>query len=170
MATPQPNAETVEALLDTTWRMSASEAARTDALDRKASTLASFASVVIALTGSLGLRLVDTTPTWWAALLLTVSLVSLACAVGLAVKALFPREYLTLGMDYLRRFPTWSEILKPPEQVRGETMRGLIEALARERAANDGKSRLVKGAYVTLGLGLAIAIVDVVILAAEEVW
>ena len=51
---------------------------------------------------------------------------------------LLPREYLALGIDYLRRFPTWSEVLTPPEQVRGETMRGLVEAIARERVANDG--------------------------------
>ena len=37
---PQPNPETVDALLDTTWRLAAAETARTDALDRKAATVA----------------------------------------------------------------------------------------------------------------------------------
>src|SRR5437879_2458798 len=46
---PEPIPETVEALLDTTWRVAAAEAARTDALDRKAASLATFASLVLSL-------------------------------------------------------------------------------------------------------------------------
>jgi hypothetical protein len=51
---PRPNPETVETLLDTTWRVSADERARTESLERKASILATFASVVLSLTASLG--------------------------------------------------------------------------------------------------------------------
>ena len=53
---PRPNPETVEALLDTTWRVAQTETARTDALDRKAATAASFASVLATLTATLGIR------------------------------------------------------------------------------------------------------------------
>jgi hypothetical protein len=53
---PEANPETVEALLDTTWRVVAAEGARTDALDRKASSLATFASLVLSLSGVLGGR------------------------------------------------------------------------------------------------------------------
>jgi hypothetical protein len=141
---PQPNPATVEVLLDTAWHLTASEAARTETLDRKSATLATFASLLTALTSTLGLRFVEDKPTWWALTLFTGNLVMLGAADGHAVIVLRPREYLALGIECLRRFPTWSESLKPPEQVRGETMRGLVEAIARERDANDGKARLVR--------------------------
>jgi hypothetical protein len=63
---PQPNPATVEALLDTTWHLTASEAARTEALDRKSATLATFVSLLTALTATLGLRFVEDKPSWWA--------------------------------------------------------------------------------------------------------
>jgi hypothetical protein len=166
---PQPNPATVEALLDTTWHLTASEAARTEALDRKSATLATFASLLTALTATLGLRFVEDKPSWWALTLFTGNLVLLGAAVGLAVVVLLPREYLALGIEYLRRFPTWSEILKPPEQVRGETMRGLVEAIARERVANDGKARLVRWAYLALAAALVLTIAEAVTLALNEV-
>jgi hypothetical protein len=166
---PEPNPETVEALLDTTWHLTASEAFRTEALDRKSATLATFASLLTALTATLGLRFVEDNPVWWTVTLFTGTLVLLGAAVGLAVLVLLPREYLTLGIDYLRRFLTWSEILKAPEQVRGETMRGLIEAIAREREANDSKARLVRGAYLALAAALVLAIAEAVTLGWNEV-
>jgi hypothetical protein len=163
---PQPNPATVEALLDTTWRLTGSEASRTEALDRKSATLATFASLLTAL---LGLRFVEDKPTWWTLTLFTGNLVLLGAAVGLAVVVLLPREYLALGIEYLRRFPTRSEILKPPEQVRGETMRGLVEAIARERDANDGKARLVRWAYLALAAALVLTIAEAVTLGWNEV-
>ncbi len=86
---PQPNPETVEALLDTTWRMVASEAARTDALDRNASTVATFASLVATLTATLGLRFVEQFNTWWALTLFVAGLGALVFSVVAAVVALF---------------------------------------------------------------------------------
>jgi hypothetical protein len=57
MATrPAINPETVDALLDTTWRLVSAEDARTESLDRKAATLATFASLVLSLVAGLGLR------------------------------------------------------------------------------------------------------------------
>ena len=94
---PQPNPATVEALLDTTWHLTASEAARTEALDRKSATLATFASLLTGLTATLGLRFVEDKPSWWALTLFTSNLVLLGAAVGLAVVVLLPREYLALG-------------------------------------------------------------------------
>jgi hypothetical protein len=168
-SSPQPNPATVEALLDTAWRLTASEASRTEALDRKSATLATFASLLTALTATLGLRFVEDKPTWWALTLFTGNLILLGAAVGLAVVVLLPREYLALGIDYLRRFPTWSEILKPPEQVRGETMGGLVEAIARERDANDGKARLVRWAYLALAAALVLTIAEAVTLGWNKV-
>jgi hypothetical protein len=165
---PKPDPETVAALLDTAWRLATAEAARTDALDRKAATLATFASLLVSLTATLGIRFLEIVGAVWSVAVFLAALAALVASVGLAVRALFPREYLTLGMEYLRRFPTWSEILKPPEQVRGETMRGLVEAIGRERQANAVKARSVRWAFVCLALGLALIAVEAATLAVRE--
>ncbi len=169
MATPRPDPETVAALLDTTWRLSASEAARTDSIDRKASTVATFASLVAALTATLGLRFVAELASGPAFVLFAGGLVTLVAAVASSVRALWPREYLTLGTAYIRRFPTWSEILKPAEQVRGETMRTLVEAIIRERAVSDDKLKWLRLSFVLLLVGLGLVAAEGATLAVEEV-
>jgi hypothetical protein len=166
---PQPIPETVSALLDTTWRIADSETARTDGLDRKASTVATFASLVVTLTATLGLRFVERIDEWWALVLFLGGLSALVLAVALSVADLFPREYLSLGMAYLERFPTWSEIRKSPEQVRGETMRGLIVAIAREREANEQKGRFLRCGFCLLVAGLVLIAVEAGTLAVRTV-
>jgi len=153
---PVPNAETVEVLLDTTWRLASAEAARTDALDRKAANVATFTSVLAVLTATLGIRFVEELESWWAVVVFVAGLSVLTGSVLCAVLALMPREYLTLGTAYLRRFPTWGEILKPPERVRGETMRGLVEAIANERETNDRKIGLIRWSFIQLLVGLVL--------------
>lgn len=165
---PKPNPETVEALLDTTWRISAEEHARTESLDRKASTLATFASVVLSLTASLGAGFLAAFDEPWAFALYVLGLLALICSVFLAVRVLLPEELATLGLEYMRRFPLWSEILKPAEQVRGETMSALIEAVAEERRANRLKSRSVRWAFQLLLVGLAFVVLQASILGAKE--
>jgi hypothetical protein len=161
MATVRSNPATIEVLLETTWRVADAEIARTDDLDRKLTSLATFAGLLISLIAVLGgpaLRS-DSVPAWLAALtlpLLLGGITALLLGVVLAVRSLMPDEYVTLGMEYVRRFPKWSEIRKPPEVVRGETMRTLIEAIARERAANEEKTRRVRLAYALLLAGLAL--------------
>ena len=166
---PRPNPETVEALLDTTWRLASAETARTDALDRKAATVATFTSLLATLTATLGVRFVEEFPTWWALALFLLALGAFRGSVGLAVAALFPREYLTLGAAYLARFPMWSEARRSPEQVRGKTMRGLVQAVARERRVNRGKTRAIRRSFVLLLLGLALIGAEAAILATGEV-
>lgn len=121
MIEPQPNPETVEALLDTTWRLAGAETARTDALDRKAATIASFVSLVAALTA-------------------------------------------TVGLGFVKQ-----EIRKTPEQVRGETMRTLVEAIARERSTTNEKLRWLRWSFKLLLVGLAIVAAESATLAVEEV-
>jgi hypothetical protein len=165
---PRPNPETVSALLDTTWRLISAETARTEALDRKASAIAGFASLVVSLTATLGIRSLERVDGLWSLGVFLLALLTLVLSVGLAVTALLPREYLTLGIAYVRRFPKWSEIVKPPEQVRGETMRGLVEAISGERDANAAKTRLVRGALVLLLVGLVLVAVEASTLAIRE--
>jgi hypothetical protein len=73
-----------------------------------------------------------------------------------------------LGMAYLERFPKWSEVLKRPEQVRSETMAGLIEAVARERALNRRKALAVQCAFLLLLLGLISIAADAAIVTERE--
>jgi hypothetical protein len=168
IATPQPNPATVEALLDSTWRLAAGEAARTDALDRKASTVATFASLVAALTATVGIRFLEELETWWAFAMFVVGLAALVASVSYAVRALWPREYLTLSSEYLRRFPTWGEIRKQPEQVRGEMMKTLVETIVREREVNDGKVVWLRRSFLLLVTGLGLIALEGATLGFEE--
>ena len=170
MIEPQPNPETVEALLDTAWRVSSAEEGRTDGLDRKAATVATFASVLATLTATLGVRFVERFETSWALALFLLSLMGFLGSVIWAVRALIPREYLALGIAYLERLPTWSEIRKSPAEVRGATMRGVVEAVARERDANKVKARLIRRSFVFLLLGLAFVAVEAATLATKEAF
>jgi hypothetical protein len=84
--------------------------------------------------------------------------------------ALLPVEYVSLGTAYLERFPTWSQILKPPEQVHGEVMRTLVQAVGRERHLNYGKAKTVRWAFVALLLGLVLISGEAAILATRSVF
>lgn len=169
MIEPQPNPETVEALLDTTWRVAEAESARTDGLDRKAATVATFASILATLTATLGVSFVEHFTSWWAIVVFLLGLVAFLGSVGLAVRALFPREYLTLGVAYLERFPTWAEIRRSPTDVRGTTMRGVIKAVARERRGNDAKAGAVRWSFALLLAGLVLIAAEAATLAVDEV-
>ena len=164
----QPNPATVEALLDTTWRMVDAEAARTDSLDRKAATLATFASLLVSLTATLGGRFTGGFEGAWSFGLFCAGLLALVSSVALAVRALLPREQLTLGMQYLERFPSWAEIRKPAAQVRGETMRTLLRVVARERDLNTRKARQIRVAFRLLFAGLVLLVADAATLSAGE--
>jgi len=167
--TPDPDSVTVSTLLDATWRMTAAEAARTDALDRKAATVATFASLIAALTATVGLGFVDAVKEWWALGLFVGGLVMLVGALGCAVRMLWPREYATLGTSYVRRFPTWGEILKPPGQVQGELMRTLVEVVNREREVNDRKVVWLRWGLALLVIGLVVIGIEGAIVGIQEV-
>lgn len=166
---PRPNPETVEALLDTTWRIASAETGRTEALDRNAATVASFSSVLATLTATLGVRFVEALPRAWTLALFLVGLSAFLASAGFALAALFPREYLTLGAAYLERFSTWAELREPAEEVRGTTMRTLVRAVARERRANDLKARAIRRSFASLVVGLTLIGVEAATLAVEEV-
>jgi len=166
---PEPNPETVEALLDTTWRVAGAEGARTDALDRKAASLATFASLVLSLSAALGGRLVQGHAADWVFALFALGLLLLVMAIAASVWVLLPKEQLMLGIAYLERFPMWAEILKPRVQVQGETMKGLIEAIALERRVNRRKAEAVRFAFILLLAGLAITAADAAIVTADSV-
>ena len=82
---------------------------------------------------------------------------------------LWPREYITLGTSYIERFTAWGEILKPPAQVRGDTMKTLVAGIARERDVNDRKTTWLRVSLVLLVAGLTLISLEGVILGFERV-
>jgi hypothetical protein len=157
---PHPDPETVATLLDTAWRTAAAESQRTDSLDRKMATLATFSSILASIAAVGAATLSQTSLPRW--LEVAISLISigaisaLTASVIVAVVALLPKELVTHGTEYLRRFPTWSEILKPPARVRGETLRTVIENVVAERSFNEIKLRRVRVAFLLLAVGVAL--------------
>jgi hypothetical protein len=75
-----------------------------------------------------------------------------------------------IGMSYLERFPTWSEILKPQVQVQGETMDVLVRMLAKERDINRKKARDVRIAFVLLFAGLIFMASESIVLVARQAF
>jgi hypothetical protein len=169
VASLEPDPETVTALLDTTWRVAAAETSRTDALDSKAASLATFASLVLSLSATLGGRLILGHVATWVFALFALSLFLLVMAIVVSVWVLLPKETAMLGIAYLERFPKWSEIRKPRPQVQGETMAGLVAAIALERKTNRAKAEAVRAAFILLVLGLAITAADAAIVTANAV-
>ena len=148
--------------------MTEAEQARTESLDRKAATLASFVSLIVPVSAALGARFVA--DSMWLLALFAVELAFLTGAAGFALWVLLPKEHVGLGMSYLERFPNWSEIRKDPAQVQGEAMAGLIEAIAKERVINGAKARGIRRAYISLLAGLVAAVLLGSILGIKEVW
>jgi hypothetical protein len=144
------------------------EQARTESLDRKAATLASFVSLIVPVSAALGARFIG--DRLWLFGLFAIELALLTAAAAVALWVLLPKEHVGLGMSYLERFPNWSEIRKEPEQVQGEAMAGLIEAIAKERGINGDKARAIRLAYSLLLAGLVAAAFLGSILGIEEVW
>jgi hypothetical protein len=168
-APPAVRPETVEALLDTTWRLAAAEQARREGVNQKASSLATFASLILSVTATLGTRLIDRGDEWWVLALYLSSLASLIGAVALAILVLLPRAHLALGTAYLERFPEYSEVSKPPEQARGETMKGLVVSIRTLRELNDRNAIRVFVAFLLLLAGLGLVSVEAASVAIVEV-
>lgn len=127
---PRPNPETVAALLAITWRVAAGEAKQTEALDRKATAVATFAAVLATLSATLGIAFAEGLATWWAFLLFVGGVAALVAAVALAVAVLEPVEYLSLGARQLEWCSSWSVIRESPEKVRGDTMKTIIVSVS----------------------------------------
>ncbi len=164
LVTPLPNPETVAALLDTTWRVAEAETARTESLDRKATSLVTFASVAVSLSATLGTTLAGAVGGRLGVAAYAAAIGLLIAAATIATRVLLPKEYLALGASYLSRFGTWSEIVKPPEQVRGETIQGLKRAIARERKANSRKANQIRLSLRLLLGGLSVIAFEALIL------
>ena len=160
------NPATVAVLLDITWRTVDAESARREGINGKASSLASFAAVVLSLTATLGREFLDLEDTWQL-VLYTVSLLALVAALAVAVWALLPQKRQVFGASYLARFPEWSQISKAPELVQGEAMRGLLAGLESDRELNHRNARRVFVGFVLLAVGLFAVAVEAMIAAID---
>jgi hypothetical protein len=81
-------------------------------------------------------------------------------AVVVAVVALFPHEHAGLGTSFVEGLGTWREVRKPPEVVRGEALRGVVDEAPRERRVNDRKTRLLRIALLLLLSGVVLIALD----------
>lgn len=71
-------------------------------------------------------------------------------------------------MEYVERFPRWSEVQKPPEQVRGDTMAGVVGVIARERDINRRKAKRVGWGFRLLLAGVIFVSTEAAILGLRE--
>jgi len=161
---PRPDPETVSALLDTGWRVAEAEAGRTDSLDRKTATLASFSSILVSIAAISAASVGDAELPARGQLAVVVGLIGaitlLTSAVVVSVIALLPQEHTGLGTGFVEGLPTWREVRKPPETVKGEALRGVVKMVNRERRINDRKTRLVRAALALLLSGVVLIALD----------
>jgi len=153
------NADTVEAVLDLTWKLLDDERDRDASFITRAVGIAGFAGIIATLAGAvsrdlLGAQLLEPWKTVAAAIFVfaMTALGVTVCVVILGV--LRPRESLSLGADEIRRYPTWEFVGADKALVQGRALRGLTRALLRQRARNDGKAKALRWAYRTLLAGL----------------
>jgi hypothetical protein len=163
-AARRPNPETVGALLDITWRIVDAEDARREGINGKASSLATFASLVLSLTATLGGEFLILDDRWQLTLYL-LGLVSLVASVAVAVLVLLPRQRQMFSISYLDRLPTRPEVAKAPEEVQGEAMRGLIAALKTDRDLNRRNAQRVFRGFLLLFFGLSTVAVEAAVVA-----
>jgi hypothetical protein len=131
--------------------------------------VATFAAVLATLTATLGVAFVEQLATWWSFILLVAAFAALVSAVALAVLALEPEEYVSLGARQLEKFSTWSTIREPPAKVRGAAMRTIVASISRERQSNARKTRATRIALRLVVVALILIGGEAVILAAEHI-
>lgn len=170
------NAETVEAVLDLTWKLLDDERERDASFNTRAVGIAGFAGIIGTLAGAvsrdvLGAQLLEPWRTV-AAVIFVIAMVALGITVVVVILGVLrPRESLSLGAAEIRRYPTWEFVGADKALVQGRALLGLTRALLRQRERNDAKAEALKWAYwsllaallaiVALGLTLGLRYADV---------
>jgi len=153
------NAETVEAVLDLTWKQLDHERERDASFNARAVGIAGFAGITGTLAGAvtrdlLGAQLLEPWRTI-AAVVFVIAMVALGIAVAVVILGVLrPRESLSLGADEIRRYPTWEFVGADKALVQGRALLGLTRALLRQRERNDAKAGALRWGYRTLLAGL----------------
>lgn len=154
-------ADTVEALVDTVRALLRDEDAREQSVTGRAVGLSGFSGLVLSLAGPVSASAVklDTLPGQWKGAALGLLTVSLAALLATVLTAIFgvlrPREFATIAMSEVERYPLPEYIGQSRVMVQGTTLRGLVDALATERDKNSRKANALGRAYQLLALGLA---------------
>jgi hypothetical protein len=158
--------ETVALSLDTLWRLSAEEAAKTDGLERKAAALASLAGLVVAVNGAFGMNVARSEGGWLLALFV-LSYPLLIAAVAFAALAVQPAAHKVFGASELARLERPESTRDKPSAARLRIIAGLIERIGEERAVVERKKTRVEVAFALFMCGLVVVAIDASALAAK---
>ena len=164
--------ETVEALVESVREMIKAEDVREQGFNVRAGGLAGFLGLTVSAAIAVAKVGLDTplscVATAFAAISLAVAFGALLTSLALAVvKVLLPQESAAIAMSTIEKYPTWEYISQPRVMVQGETLHGLIGALAKDRERNSAKATWLRRAYVALLVGIASLIVFAGILGIE---
>lgn len=164
---------TVETLLEDVREQLKAEDAREQSINARASGLAGFVGIIVAITTGLGKLALDSDPSCLAAVLAGVmfgiTMLALLVALGIAVVAvLIPQEASAISIKRIESYATWAYISKARVMVQGEIMRGWIQALAQDRQRNSSKARWLRRAYVSFLVGAVGLVLLAIILGIDE--
>jgi len=171
------NGETVEAVLELTWKLLDDERERDASFNSRAVGIAGFAGIIGTLAGAvsrdvLGVQLLEPWDTV-AAIIFVIAMAALGVTAAIVMLGVLrPRESLSLGADEIRRYPTWEFVGADKALVQGRALLGLTQAILKQRERNDGKAKALRWAYrslltgllaiVALGLTLGLRYADVI--------
>jgi hypothetical protein len=153
-------ADTVEALVDTVRSLLRDEDAREQSITGRAVGLSGFSGLILSLAGPVSASSVrtETLAVSWRYAVTTLLVASLAALLVTILTAIFgvlrPREFATIAMSEVARYPLPEYVERPRVMVQGTTLRGLVDALATERHKNSRKANALGLAYLSLAAGL----------------
>jgi hypothetical protein len=156
--------ETVAELRDAVRDLLGQEDARSQSLNVRGSGLTGFVGVILsvaAAAGAVGISgqqdKLHSCVALAVGLLVASALVALAASVVfVVVKVLIPSPGITIATEEIERYPYPEFITQSPAMIQGYLMRGLIDALNRERERNEEKARWLKTSYLLVCLGLVL--------------
>lgn len=166
------DAETVETLVENVRDMIKAEDAREQGFNVRAGGLAGFLGLTVSAAVAVAKVGLDEplsgVATVCAAISLTVAFAALLTSLAVAVvKILLPQESAAIAMSTIEKYPTWEYISRSKVMVQGETLHGLIGALAKDRERNSSKATWLRWAYVALLVGVVFLLVFACILGIE---
>lgn len=157
---PAIEADTVEALVDTVRALLRDEDAREQSVTGRAVGLSGFSGLVLSLAGLVSAAS-STSATLcrpWKGTFAALLVISLVALLGTVFTAIFgvlrPKEFATIAMSEVERYPLLEYVTRPRVMVQGTTLRGLIDALVTERHKNSAKADALERAYLFLVVGL----------------
>jgi hypothetical protein len=161
---PKIDPETVAELLSTVRGLQQDESERASSLNTRASGLTGFvglilsiAAAAVAATGKgAGAGLHHDVRVLTGTLVVGALFVLALTIVVVVAKVLVPTPGWSLGMSEVRQYPNWEFITQDRVMIQGHGMRGLVDALERDRERNAMKAKWLARSYWLVCLGLAL--------------